>query len=78
MNDYYDYDSSYDNEDDEILGKSKRQKTFVKVGRTFLQMQRPHFDADALIYKVAHHGIRRIRSAVGNRRKSSMLRSNEA
>lgn len=78
MNDYYAYDPSYDNGDDEILGESRRRKRFIKAGRTFLQMQRPHFDADALLYGAARHGIRRIRKAAANRRRGNVLRTNEA
>ena len=78
MNDYYAYYPSCDGEDDEILGESRRRKSFVKVGRTFLQMQRPRFDADALIYKAARHGIRKIRKAVEHHRKDSTFHPREA
>ena len=78
MNDYYAYDPSYDSGDDEILGESKRRKRFIKAGRTFLQMQRPHFDADALLYGAARHGIHRLRKAASNRRKNGTFRLKEA
>ena len=77
---YYDDTTNYS---DAKMGTSYEQRkrlksTFVKTGQTFLQMRRPHFDADALIYKAARHGIRKIRKAVGNHRKNNMFRSREA
>ncbi len=59
---------SYYVREDEILGESRfRRKPFVKSGNAFLPMQRPHFDADALIGKMTRRGIRMLRKAAVNR-----------
>ena len=62
----YDY---FGNEEDAILGASSQRKRFVKAGRAFLRMQRPRFDADALIYKLASTGISTFRKKAAARRK---------
>lgn len=75
MNDYYAYDPSCEEMEGGIpSGPRQRRSAFVKAGRTFLEMQRPHFDADALIHKAAQHGIRRLRRAVDQRRNTFKLK----
>lgn len=62
----YDY---FGNEGDTILGETRHRKRFVKAGRAFVRMQRPRFDADALIYKLASTGISKFRKKSAARRK---------
>lgn len=68
----YDYDTSCGDDDNVILGKTQTKgANFVSAGRTFLQMQRPSFDADALIGKMARCGIHAIRKAAAKHAKRS-------
>lgn len=63
---YYSY--KCDSDDGEVLGESKRHRDgIVKVGRSFLKMYRPHFDADALISGMTRRGIRTVRRAISKR-----------
>ena len=78
MNDYHAYDPSYDSGDDKILDESKRRKRFIKAGQTFLQIQRPHFDTDALLYGAVRHSILRLHKGASNHRKNGTFRLAEA
>ena len=71
----YDY---FGNGEDTILGESKQRKRFVKAGRAFVRMQRPRFDADALIYKLASTGISKLRKKAAARRHIRALVSGSA
>lgn len=66
-----DYGNPIDIEETVHPRKQHRTKhyrnAFVKTGRTLLQMQRPHLDADALVSKLSNRGIRAVRRAMENR-----------
>ena len=65
------YEHCYEDrmDEDPVLGEPRqRRRKFVRAGRAFLKMQRPHFDADALIYKAARCGIHAIRKTATGRR----------